>query len=175
VTQNVTAANVAAVRDRIATASANVRRAMRNAGYADTQWTLLGAELPVTDPERERLPLLRERLHPAEHGRLRLLERRRRLGQQQRAADHQRRGHRAAYGAGITNRRTLDLSSALNGQRLCESSVGLYEERSIADWRSSRRGRACVRQAYNGGTPRGGTCRISGTGLVGGEPRMSLS
>jgi hypothetical protein len=81
----------------------------------------------------------------------------------------------AAYGAGITNRRTLDLSSAFNGQRLCESSVGLYEERSIADWRSSRRGRACVRQAYNGGTPRGGTCRISGTGLVGGEPRMSLS
>ena len=35
--------------------------------------------------------------------------------------------------------------------------------------------RSCVRQVWNGGTPRGGSCRISGTGLVGGEPRMSLS
>jgi hypothetical protein len=36
--------------------------------------------------------------------------------------------------------------------------------------------RNCVRQAYNGGTPRGGTCTISGTGLTGaGEPRMALN
>ena len=35
--------------------------------------------------------------------------------------------------------------------------------------------RNCVRQAYNGGTPRGGTCTIAGTGLTSaGEPRMSL-
>ena len=32
--------------------------------------------------------------------------------------------------------------------------------------------RSCVRQAYNGGAPRGGTCTIAGTGLVDGEPRM---
>ncbi len=35
--------------------------------------------------------------------------------------------------------------------------------------------RSCVRQAYNGGATRGGTCSISGTGLLGGEPRMTLS
>jgi hypothetical protein len=36
--------------------------------------------------------------------------------------------------------------------------------------------RSCVRQAYNLGTPKGGTCRISGTGLTSlGEPRMSLT
>ncbi len=35
--------------------------------------------------------------------------------------------------------------------------------------------RSCVRQAYNGGVTRGGTCSISGTGLLGGEPRMTLS
>jgi hypothetical protein len=35
--------------------------------------------------------------------------------------------------------------------------------------------RSCVRQAYNGGTPRGGTCRISATGTNGlGEPNMLL-
>ena len=35
--------------------------------------------------------------------------------------------------------------------------------------------RSCVRQAYNGGTPRGGTCTRAGNGLVNGEPVMSLS
>ena len=35
--------------------------------------------------------------------------------------------------------------------------------------------RNCVRQAYNGGTPRGGTCTRTGSGLTGnGEPVMSL-
>lgn len=35
--------------------------------------------------------------------------------------------------------------------------------------------RNCVRQAYNGGTPKGGTCTISGTGLTSaGEPKMAL-
>jgi len=35
--------------------------------------------------------------------------------------------------------------------------------------------RNCVRQAYNGGTPRGGTCTIAGSGLTSaGEPRMTL-
>ena len=36
--------------------------------------------------------------------------------------------------------------------------------------------RNCVRQAYNGGTPMGGTCTISGTGLTAaGEPKMTLA
>jgi hypothetical protein len=35
--------------------------------------------------------------------------------------------------------------------------------------------RSCLRQAYNGGVPRGGTCTIAGTGLTAsGEPSMSL-
>jgi hypothetical protein len=36
--------------------------------------------------------------------------------------------------------------------------------------------RSCVRQAYNGGAPRSGTCTIAGTGLNGlGEPNMALN
>jgi hypothetical protein len=35
--------------------------------------------------------------------------------------------------------------------------------------------RSCVRQAYNGGSIKGGACTIAGTGLLGGEPRMSLT
>ena len=32
--------------------------------------------------------------------------------------------------------------------------------------------RNCLRQAFNSGAPRGGSCTIGGTGLVGGEPNM---
>lgn len=35
--------------------------------------------------------------------------------------------------------------------------------------------RSCVRQAYNAGAPRAGTCTIAGTGLLNGEPRMVLN
>ncbi len=36
--------------------------------------------------------------------------------------------------------------------------------------------RSCIRQAYNGGTPRGGTCALSGTGTDShGDPKMTLS
>ena len=114
--------------------------------------------------------------------------------------------------SGLTNGRVLDLSSAFNGRRLCENTVGLYEEKGIAGWTSpgavdntewinqirtvstccsnspyyiqeslhpnywaQLATRSCVRQAYNGGTPRGGACRISGTGLINGEPRMTLN
>jgi hypothetical protein len=35
--------------------------------------------------------------------------------------------------------------------------------------------RSCLRQAWNGGTPRSGTCTTSGTGLLNGEPRMTLN
>jgi hypothetical protein len=35
--------------------------------------------------------------------------------------------------------------------------------------------RSCLRQVWNGGVVRGGSCTISGTGLVGGEPQMALN
>ena len=114
--------------------------------------------------------------------------------------------------AGITNSKTLNLASAFNGRRLCENTVGLYEEKGLTSWTQAGAvdktewinqirtvttccsdspyyiqeslhpnywaqlaTRSCVRQAYNAGVPRGGACTISGTGLLNGEPRMTLS
>ena len=50
VTANFTAANVAAVKARIATALQNVRTAMRNAGYSDGSWTMLVQTYPSPIP-----------------------------------------------------------------------------------------------------------------------------
>jgi hypothetical protein len=112
--------------------------------------------------------------------------------------------------AGMSNVQLLDAVGALNGRRLCESTVGLLEEKGVASWQSAGAVdktewvhqirtlstifgpyqlqedghpnywgqlalRNCLRQAYNGGSPRGGSCS-RGTGLnAKGEPNMSLN
>jgi len=116
----------------------------------------------------------------------------------------------AAAQTGLSNVKIMELQSTFNGRRLCENTVGLLEERGIANWTVSgavdqsewieqirtlstvfgpyyiqeslhpnywgeRALRNCVRQAYNSGTPRGGTCTRSGNGLnSSGEPNMAL-
>lgn len=113
---------------------------------------------------------------------------------------------------GMANVRTLELSSAFNGRRLCENSVGLLEERGLSSWTAAGASdqtewinqirtvstlsgnyyiqesihpnywgqlalRNCVRSAFNGGAPRGGSCaRGSATGRnARGEPNMTFS
>lgn len=38
--------------------------------------------------------------------------------------------------SGLTNTATIDMETALNGRRLCENTVGLLEEKGIANWTS---------------------------------------
>jgi len=111
---------------------------------------------------------------------------------------------------GLGNVVRMELSSAFNGHRLCENTVGLLEEEGLTYWWQSgavdksewinqirttstigsdyyiqesihpdywgQLGlRSCLRQAYNGGAPHGGTCNILTTGLDSlGEPQMYL-
>ena len=111
---------------------------------------------------------------------------------------------------GLTNVKVLNLSSAFNGRRLCESTVGRLEERGYTSWTQAGAVdntewingirtvtaagtdyyvqeslhpnywgelalRNCLRQAWNAGTVRGGTCTIASTGEDAyGEPIMSL-
>ena len=153
-------------------------------------------------------------LHAPEHRRLRLLEQRRQLGQRHGAADDQQRGQeRAPRRPGLDQRQDPRAArTRFNGRRLCENTVGLLEEKGVANVDERRRGRQdrvgqpdphdrrrssartssrrtlhpnywgqlalrnCLRQAYNGGAPRGGTCTTAATGLNGrGEPNMILN
>ena len=118
--------------------------------------------------------------------------------------------HNGASEAGYANVKLMYLGSAFNSRRLCESTVGLLEERGLTSWRAAGAVdrtewvnqvrtvtalfgeyelqedfhpnywgqlalRNCLRQAYNSGTPRGGTCTRTGTGLTAnGEPVMTL-
>lgn len=111
--------------------------------------------------------------------------------------------------AGMSNVQLLEMTEALAGRKLCETTVGLLEEKGVASWKSAgavdktewvhqvrtvttllppyqlqedahpnywgqMAMRNCLRQAYNGGAPRGGKC-TRGTGLNAlGEPNMAL-
>jgi len=116
----------------------------------------------------------------------------------------------AANTAGLSNVKIMELQNTFNGRRLCENTVGLLEEKGLANWTVSgavdqtewieqirtvstvfgdyfvqeslhpnywgeRALRNCVRQAYNAGAPKGGTCTRTANGLnASGEPNMTL-
>ena len=212
VTSNFTAANVASVRARIAAAFQNVRTAMRNAGYADSAWTMLVQTYPSPIPTSTGFRYSQSGYTRQSTGGCGFWNADADWANSTALPTINNTVKGALTDSGLVNGKVLDLSSAFNGRRLCENTVGLYEEKGIASWTSpgavdntewinqirtvstccsnspyylqeslhpnywaQLATRSCVRQAYNAGTPRGGTCRISGTGLVNGEPRMSLS
>jgi hypothetical protein len=211
VSSRFTAANQATITTQVAGAFQNLRTAMRNAGYADNAWTL--------DVQTYASPLPRgSGIRYSESGYTR--QSTGGCGVWNKDADWandtavvamNNSARNGATQSGLSNTKILDMSSLLNGRRLCENTVGLLEEKGLASWTSAgavdqtewvsqirttstlfgpyqlqedlhpsywgeKALRNCVRQAYNGGTPRGGTCSIAGTGLTAqGEPNMALN
>ncbi|MBY9074846.1 hypothetical protein K1X13_08440 [Nocardioides sp. WL0053] len=209
VTSNFTSANVAAVKGRIATAYQNVRTAMRNAGYADGAWTMLVQNYPSPLPRSTGIRYGESGYTRQNTGGCGFWNADLNWANDTALPTINSTVVGAVSTAGIANSRTLDLSAAFNGRRLCESTVGLYEEKGLTSWTQAgavdktewvnqirtvstvsgpyfvqeslhpnywaqMATRSCVRQAYNGGTPRSGACSISATGLLNGEPRMTL-
>jgi hypothetical protein len=211
VVSNFTSANVAAVRARIAGAFRNIQTAMRNAGYSDTSWTLLAQTYPSPIPRGSGIRYSQSGYSRQSTGGCGFWNADADWANDYALPTINSTVSGAMTESGLPNGKLLDLASAFNGRRLCENTVGLYEERGIASWTSpgavdqtewinqirtistccssspyyiqeslhpnywaQLATRSCVRQAYNGGATRGGSCRISGTGLVNGEPRMVL-
>lgn len=208
VVANFTAANVTTVRGKIATAFQNVRTAMRNAGYGDSAWNLVVQTYPSPIPAASGFRYGQSGYTRQSVGG---------CGFWNADADWANSTAlvtinntvRAAIGqSGLSNARLLELQSAFNGRRLCENTVGLYEEVGLSSWTQPTAVdktewinqirtvttvgsnyfiqeslhpnywaqlalRNCVRQTYT--QNRGGNCTIAGTGLVNGEPRMTLN
>ncbi|MCW2793883.1 MAG: hypothetical protein JWO76_2981 [Nocardioides sp.] len=212
VTANFTAANVAAVRARVAGAFDNIATAMRNAGYADSEWTLLVQNYPSPIPHGGQFRYGESGYTRQDTGGCGFWNADADWANDVALPTINQTVSGAATDSGLGNVRTLDLASAFNGRRLCENTVGLYEERGLSSWTQAGAvdqtewvnqirtvttccenspyyvqeslhpnywaqlaTRSCVRQAWNGGSPRGGTCTIAGTGLVNGEPVMALN
>ncbi|GAA1881234.1 hypothetical protein [Lapillicoccus jejuensis] len=210
VTAHFTAANVAAVRAAVAGALRNVRTAMRGAGYGDAQWRLLVQTYPSPLPSSGGNRYSQSGYTRQSTGGCGFWDADLTWanGTALTTIDATVRG--ALADSGVTNSALLELAHTLDGRRLCERGVGLYEEVGLASWQSpgavdrtewvnqirtvstvtgpyyvqeslhpnywAQLGyRSCLRQAWNGGAVRGGTCTRTGSGLTSlGEPVMTL-
>jgi hypothetical protein len=208
VTNAMSSSNVATVKAHIATALQNIRQAMRNAGYADGSWTLMVQNYPSPIPSSSGFRYSQSGYTRQSTGG---------CGFWNADADYANSTllptinntiAGAVTASGLTNVKTLNLSSAFNGRRLCENGVDLVEN-NFSSWQASGAVnksewidqirtvstansdyyiqeslhpnywgqlalRNCLRQAYNAGAPKSGTCSIAGTGLVNSEPNMAL-
>jgi hypothetical protein len=209
VTANFTSANIAAVRARIAAAYQNVRTAMRNAGYADSAWTLLVQNYESPIPLGSGFRYGESGYTRQSTGGCGFWNNDANWANNTALPTIDNTVFGAATDSGLTNVKTLNLATAFNGHRLCESTDNLVEANysswqaagavDKSEWVNQIRTvstansdyyiqesihpnywgqlavRSCLRQAYNGGTPRSGTCTTSGTGLLNGEPRMTFN
>lgn len=205
-----TSTNIAAKTAAIKGALLNVRQAMANAGYADSAYAIVVDTYwsPIPGGAGNRYPqsgYTRQTVGGC--------------GMWNKDADWANSTvvptfnasvRNAAAQTGLTNIRILDFQTSLNGRRLCESTVGLLEEKGVASWTTAGAVdktewvnqlrttstifgpyqiqesvhanywgqlamRACMRLAYNGGSPRGGRCVRASNGLNSrGEPNMAL-
>jgi hypothetical protein len=208
VTSNFTAANVAAVRARIATAYQNVRTAMRNAGYADAAWTLMVQDYESPIPNGPGFRYSESGYTRQSIGGCGFWSADATWANGTALPTINNAVLGAAADSGLTNVKTLDVAGAFTGHRLCETTDDLVENHYSSwqapgavdgsEWVDQIRTvstvgsdyyiqeslhpnywgqlaiRSCLRQAWNAGSPRSGTCTTSGTGLLNGEPRMAL-
>jgi len=207
---NFTAANISAVQAKVATGLQNVRAAMRNAGYADSAWSMVVQTYPSPIPNSTGFRYSQSGYTRQSVGGCGFWNKDADWANATALPTINATVRNAITASGVAGVKTLELASAFNGRRLCENTVGLYEEKGLTSWQQmgavdqtewvnqirtvstigskyyiqeslhpnywAQMGlRSCVRQVWNGGAVRGGACTISGTGLVGGEPRMALS
>ncbi len=212
VTSNFTSGNVATQTTAIKNAILNVKTAMTNAGYASTQYTILAQTYESPIPNGSGFRYSQSGYTRQSTGGCGFWNNDANWANATALPTINNAVKNAVTQAALPNTKVMELASAFNGRRLCENTVGLLEEKGLANWQSPGAVdqtewinqirtvstccgsnyyiqeslhpnywgqlalRSCVRQAYNAGVPRGGTCTRTGTGLSGlGEPIMTLS
>jgi len=209
-TSKFTAANVAAITTRVTNAFLNLRTAMRNAGYADSSWTLLAQTYSSPLPRGVQIRYPEGGYTRQTIGGCGTWNADANWANDTVVATLDGTVRNAAAATGMANVRVFDAQNVLVGHRLCENTDGLLEEEGLSTWHSAGAAdrsewvsqirttttlfgpyqlqedahpsywgqlalRNCVRQAYNAGAPRGGTCTHTSSGLdAQGEPNMSL-
>ena len=210
VTNNFTTANVNKVKGEITTAIKNVATAMTNAGYSSSQYTILVQNYPSPIPNGSEFRYTQSGYSRQTTGGCGFWNKDANYANTTMLPTIDGAVAGAASAAGLSNVKTMELSSAFNARRLCDKGVGLLEEEGLSSWKSSGAVdksewfnqirtleaifgpyelqedihpnywaqlalRNCLTQAYNAGTPKGGACTISSTGLnAAGEPNMLL-
>lgn len=132
-------ANVAAVTAKIAGGLKAVRTAMRNAGYADTQWTLVVQNYASPLPSGAGFRYGQSGWTRQSTGGCGFWDKDADYANSTLLPTVNRAVSDAVAQSGLSNVRTLDVSNALAGRRLCEKGVDLVEsaDPSITSWKSA--------------------------------------
>jgi hypothetical protein len=210
VTNNFTTSNANKIKGEIETAIKNVATAMTNAGYSSSQYTLLVQDYPSPIPNGSEFRYTQSGYSRQFTGGCGFWNKDANYANATMLPTIDSTVLGAASAVGLSNVKTMELSSAFNSHRLCDKGVGMLEEEGLSNWKATEAVnksewfnqirtietitgpyelqedihpnywaqlglRNCLTQAYNAGTPKGGTCTTSGSGLnSAGEPNMSL-
>lgn len=212
VTANFTTSNISTQTTAIKNALLNLRTAMRNAGYADTAWTLVVQNYMSPLPNGSGIRYSESGYSRQSTGGCGFWNADADWSNSTALPKINGAVASAISASGIAGIKSLNLSSAFNGRRLCENTVGLLEEKGLTSWSQTGAvdktewinqirtvstccgsnyyiqesfhpnywGQAalanCLRQSWNNGAVRGGTCTRGANGLNAyGEPNMVLS
>lgn len=129
---------------RIATETANVRDAllrvrdaMTNAGYSTSQYTILAQTYWSPIPRGAGIRYSESGYTRQSTGGCGVWNRDADWANDKVVAALKTTTVDAAASSGLPNVKVLDMSTALNGRRLCENTVGLLEEKGLASWTSA--------------------------------------
>lgn len=135
VLENFSEANIKQQTTAIRNAIVNIAKAMSAAGYSNSQYTIVVQDYPSPIPEGKgfRYPDKIERLLTGKCG---FSNGDADWANTEALPTINRAVFKAAEETGLPNIEQLQLSSAFNGRRLCETGVGLLEEEGLPSWRS---------------------------------------
>lgn len=133
---NFTSSNIAAQTDLIKGGLLNVRQAMRNAGYADTQWSMIVQTYSSPIPHGAGFRYSESGYTRQTVGGCGMWNRDADWANNTVVPALNNSSRNALAASGITNAVVLDNANALVGRRLCENTVGLLEEAGVSSWTS---------------------------------------
>jgi hypothetical protein len=136
ITARFTPARVAAETANVRNALLNVRTAMTNAGYGASQYTILAQTYWSPVPRGAQIRYPQSGFTRQTVGGCGIWNRDADWANDTVVTTLNSTTRNAAATSGLPNVKVLDLQKALNGRRLCESTVGLLEEKGVASWRS---------------------------------------
>jgi hypothetical protein len=210
VTNNFSASNVKTQTAAIKGAFENVAKAMKEAGYSSSQYTVLAQDYPSPIPNGSEFRYSQKGYTRQEVGGCGFWNQDANYANSTMLPTIDSSVFKGAEEAGLSNLKEMQVSGAFNSHRLCDKGVGLLEEEGLKSWKETEAVnktewfnqvrtisalfppyelqedlhpnywaqmglRNCLTQAYNAGTPKGGTCTISSSGLnSAGEPNMTL-
>ena len=135
-TSRFTAARQATETTNVKNALLAVSQAMTNAGYASSQYTLVGQTYWSPLPRGAGIRYSQSGFTRQSVGGCGVWNRDADWANDTVVAALANTMRNAVAQSGLPNTAVLDLQTALDGRRLCESTVGLLEERGIATWQS---------------------------------------